>query len=816
MFTTGLLQDVRYSLRQMRKNPGFAASAIIVLALGIGATTGMLAIVQSVLMRPLSYWQPERLVLVSISKDVDEQYPVVPIADFGDLQRSLHQFQELAALNATPVPVQTDDGTQMLLAPEVSTNFFETLGVLPAMGRPFREGDDTPGAGAAIVSYEFWQNSMHASKTVLGGKLKVNGEFYSVVGVMPPHFQFPVTYGKTVWTTLQLTLQQKTKQGFDNFRILGRLRPGATVQQVRAEGEAYLRHRKPSSASAAPMQFGVFPYQGTVTGDTKPALLALLAACVVLLLIAVVNTANLQIARFTARQGEIAVRSALGASRARMVRQTIVDSVTLAVAGAALGCLLAQAFVATARQLFPDQPRFDALRLDPWALLGCLLVTLASGVAAAIAPSWRVLGNRQTIAREPSSGGRISRQHRLSGSLVAAEVALSTVLLIAAGLFLRTLRSLQNVPLGFNPDHVTTFLLWAEGGNSMPMAVKVSAYQRVLDRLEHLPTVEAAGLITSLPAANLQVINGSGFAIPGIVSSGQEPAPSLNITAISPDYFRAMGIPLLMGRGLSASDAPSTQFAGIANRALVEKYLHGMNPIGQQVVLDKPSGILQPITIVGVSGDVAQEHSIGEPVEPELEVLFSQLPPSADFSQYMIGFVDGFAVHTRSSAGDIAASIRAIVKSEAPDFAIDNLVPLSQSVKEEMKTQRLALEITSCFTWIAALLSVAGLYAVLAYVVGQRIHEMGIRLALGATRGNVFGLIVSQGLWMVGAGLVCGWAAALFAGRWIRSFLFGVTIADPLTYVLVGILVAVASAVAILAPAIRAARVNPMVALRYE
>jgi predicted permease len=813
---TGLLQDVRYALRQMRKNPGFALSAIVVLALGIGATTGMLAIVQSVLLRPLEYRQPEQLLLVGTSEEGDEQDSWVATMDFPEMQRSLHQFQQLAAFSSLPVPVETDEGTQMLLAPEVSTNFFETLGVLPAMGRPFREGDDAPGAGAAIVSHEFWQNSMHASKMVLGSKLKVNGQIYTVVGVMPPRFQFPVTRGKTVWTALQLTPDHKTKQGFPGFQVLGRLGPGATAEQARAEGEAFVRNRKPGSSSTPPVHFWVYPYQQIVTGNSKPGLFAMMAACFVLLLIAVVNTANLQIARATTRQGETAMRAALGATRSRIVRQMVIESLVLAFAGAALGWLLATAFVTVARSLFAQQPRFDALSLAPWTLAACLLVTLLCGVTAAIAPSWYVLKSGRHLLVQPSAGGRISRQHRLSGWLVAAEVALSTVLLIAAGLFLRTFRSLESVPLGFDPANVTTFLLWPQGGTAMPMPVKVSAYQRVLDRLEHLPNVEAAGLITSLPISNFQMMVVSGFEIPGVLPPDQKPAPSLHITAVSSDYFRAMAIPLLAGRGLSANDAAGAQLVGVANHALIEKYLQGVNPIGQQIVLDKPSGILQPITIVGVSGNVIQDNSIGEPVEPELAVSFLQLPPTADFSQYMIGFADGFAVRTRSEAANIAPSIRAIVRSEAPDFAIDDLVPLRLAVQDDLKTQRIALEIASSFAWIAVLLSATGLYAVLAYVVGQRIHEMGIRLALGATRGSVFVLIVRQGLWMVGAGLVCGWAAALFAGRWIRGFLYGVTIADPLTYVFVGMLVVLASAVAILAPARRAAYVEPMAALRYE
>ena len=811
----GLLQDLRYAVRQVRKYPGFALSAIVVLALGIGATTGMLAIVQSVLVRPLEYREPEQLMMVGSNDDADEHFSYVHIAEFGDMQRTLKQFEQLAAFNALPAPVETEQGTEMLLAPEVSTNFFQTLGVLPVMGRPFRDGDDAAGAGAAIISHQFWQNSLHGSGDVLGSKIKINGQLYTIVGVMPPRFQFPITNGKTVWTAFQLTSDHKTRQGFDSFQVLGRLRQGATPEQARAEGEAFVRNQKPSPGSAAE-HFSVYPYQQVITGDSKPGLLALLGACLVLLLIAIVNTANLQIARATTRQGEIAMRSALGASRARIVRQMIVESLLLSLAGAALGWSLAAGCVGLARRLFPQQPRFDALQFDPWTLVLCLVITALCGVAAAIAPSWHVLKNRRGLLVQSNASARMSRQYRLSGWLVAAEVALSTVLLVAAGLFLRTLRSLENVPLGFNSDNVTTFLLWAEGGNNMPMPLKVAAYHRVLDRLEQLPNVESAGMVTSLPVSNFEMAVDSGFRVPGVLSGNEKPAPVTRVTAVSPGYFRALRIPITAGRPLSANDTASTQLVGIVNQALVDKYLRTVNPIGQQIVLDKPTGILQPVTIIGVTGNVVQDGAIGDPVDPLLALSYLQLPPSAQFSNYMIGFADGFAVRTRSAGGEIGATIRGIVKSEAPDFAIDDLVPFREGIEHAMRTQRLTMQITSAFAWIAVLLSAAGLYAVLAYVVGQRIHEMGIRLALGATRVNVFGLIVRQGLWMAGAGLACGWAAALVAGRWIRSFLYGVTTTDPLTYAIVGILVVLASAVAVLVPARRAARVEPMVALRYE
>ena len=818
---TGLLQDFRYALRQLRRAPAFAAAASLVLALGIGSTTGMLAIVQSVLLRPLNYSHPERLLLLlGISEEAGgsdmDTHSMVPVANYRDLQRSLRQFDQTAAYNSMPVPVETGDGTQILLAPEVSTNFFDTVGVHPALGRAFQEGDDASGTSAAIVSHEFWQHSMHARKDVLGSKLKVNGRLCTIVGVMPPRFQFPVGSKPTLWTALQLTPDQKTNQGMDDLSVLGRLKPDVTPEQARNEGEAFLRNRPAGDRDSKSHHFWVYPLLNIVTGDEKTPLFALLAACLLLLLIAVVNTANLQIARATRRESEIAMRAALGATRARIVRQMVVENLVLSFAGAALGWLLASGFVQTARHLFQDYPRFDELRFDPWTFVGCLLLTVFCGVAASLGPAWHVLRIGCQVSVQHSAAGHASRPQRLSSVLVVAEVALTCVLLIAAGLFLRTFRSLQNVPLGFVPNDVTTFLLWPQGGNLMPMTSKIAAYQRVLDRVEHLPDVEAAGLVTSVPISNFQMTVKGGFSIPGYLAAGQKDQPNIRVVAVSPSYFRAMRIPLHAGRPISPDDTQGTQMVGIVNHKMVETYLHGVNAIGQQIVLDKDSEFPTPITIVGVSGDLIQGNSIGAAPQPEVAVSFQQLPPSIMFTQYLIGMAGSFAVRTRPGAKNVAAEIRFIVNSEAPEFAIDDLSQLDQVVQGQMKSQRLALEITSVFAWIALLLSAAGLYGVLAYLVGQRVREIGIRLALGATREQVFALVFRRGLWMVGAGLMVGGAAALLAGRWIQSFLFGVTPHDPLTYALVGVVVLLASALAVFVPARRAASIEPMEALRTE
>ena len=806
---TGLLQDIRFALRQIRKNPGFATTSIVVLALGLGATTGMLAIVQSVLVRPLGYHDPEQLMLVGISDQANAN-PRVSYLDFQEMQRNFHQFQSLAAYTSLPLAVQTDDGAQMVVAPGVSTNFFDLVGIQPMLGRGFREGDDALNAGSVVVSHDFWQHSMHGRQDVLGSKLKINSELYTVLGVMPPHFQFPMQT-ETLWLTLQMTPEHKTKQGFDEISVLGRLKQGVTVEQARNEGEVFLLHK---AGGAKTSHFWVYPYQKLATGDERPAILALLAACFLLLLIAVVNTANLQIARATRREMEIAMRASLGASRVRILRQLVVESLMLSGLGATFGWLLAIAFLQAARRLFTAYPRFDELRLDGWTFAACLLLTSVCGVVAALAPAWHVLKSRRDLSLQQNAVGRVSRPHRLSGVLVTAEVALTSVLLVAAGLFLRTFRSLQNVPLGFAPDHVTTFLLWPEGGDIALPAAR-AAFQRTLDRLQVTPGVEAAGMVTSLPISNFQLTISGGFTIPGHALNGND-KPQVKLMACTPGYLRAMRIPLLTGRIFTENDTPGNQVAGVVNQTFVEQFLAGVNPVGQQIVLEKDAEFPQPITIIGVAGDVVQNNSIGTPPQPEAYVSMQQLPTAGVLPHFLFAVAASFAVRSTGDLQMTANTIRSIVKSEAPEFAIDSLVPMQERVEDALKSRALAMKITSGFAWVALLLSAAGLYGVLAYLVGQRVREIGIRLALGATRENVFGLIVRQGLWMVGAGLAFGGIGAMFAARWIRSFLYGTTPHDPVPYVLAGALVLLASTVAIGLPARRAASVEPMVALRYE
>jgi putative ABC transport system permease protein len=807
----GVLQDLRYALRQLRKSPGFTFCGLAVLALGIGATTGMLAVVQSVLLRPLNYNHPERLVLVGTTGQADSTSNVT-FRNFEELRSNLRSFAELGAYSSVPVAVETDAGAQMLVAPAVTANFFKMLGVEPVMGRSFQQGDDAPGANIAIVSYPFWRDTLHGDKNILGKKIKIGGDLYAIVGVMPSHFQFPQRQ-ESLWTALQLSPEGKTKQGFDELSVVGKLRPGVSLDQARAEGEAFLRHNAMGTSNGEALHFWVYPYQSLVTGSERPAILALLAACFLLLLIAVVNTANLQIARATKRDAEIAMRSALGATRSRLLRQLVTESLLLSFAGATAGWLVAIGFVRSARYLFEGYARFDEIRLDSWTFAGCVLLTFLCGVAAALAPARHLLHNKSELLQ--NSTGRYSRSQRLTGVLVASEVALTCILLVATGLFLKTFRSLQEVPLGISPNNVTGFVLWPQEGN-VSTQVATSALERILARLEHLPNVESAGMATSLPISNFQITITSGFSIPGYLAPAEKNPPQVRLEAVSADYFHALRISLLQGRFISSSDVGPAHPVGVVNRTLAERFLHGLDPVGKQIVLDKDAEFPIPITIVGVFQDVVQGNGIGEAIQPEVLLSFRQLPASSPLPHFLVAWAPSFAVRTKGVPATIAQDIRSVIKTEAPEFATQDIVSMDEALRNQFRERRLTLQITSAFAWIALLLSAAGLYGVLSYLVAQRIREIGIRLALGATRQDVFALIARQGLVMVGTGIVAGWFGAVVAGRWIRSFLFDTTPHDVMTYAVVGALIVVASAIAISLPARRAAKIDPMIALRYE
>src|SRR5581483_3711024 len=527
----GIFQDIRYALRQLKKSPGFTTIAIGVIAFGIGSATGMLAIVQSVLVRPLNYPHPEQLLLVGVSNTPSSQLTSdVPL--YLQMKKELSAFSGLVAYRSMPVPVKTQDGTKMVFAPQVTANFFDVLGVAPQNGRAFHEGERLE----AVVSADFWRNTLHSRKDVLGSTLEVSGAFYTVVGVMRPGFNFP--NGGSLWTVLDPDAKDAFTQGMDGVSVLGRLKAGTSPEAAQQEGEAFVRRLPKQEANE---HLWVYPYSRTVTEEERPALLALLGACFLLLLIAVVNTANLQIARATHREAEIVTRTALGATRAHIIRQILTESLILCAAGAGAGWLLVSAMLQLARHWFAWLPRFDELRPDPWTFAACAALAILCGIVVSIAPVFRLLPAAKQLSLLHTALGTstATRSQRLSVVLISAEISLTCMLLVAATLLLTTFSAIEHAPLGFRSEDVTTFLLWPVRPNT-PISTAQVTFRGVLDRLEHVAGVRAAGMVTSLPLSNFSFSLDGTFSIPGHVSSNVKYTTQLAVA--SPDYFRAMSI----------------------------------------------------------------------------------------------------------------------------------------------------------------------------------------------------------------------------------------------------------------------------------
>ena len=432
-----------------------------------------------------------------------------------------------------------------------------------------------------------------------------------------------------------------------------------------------------------------------------------------------------------------------------------------------------------------------------------------------IAPVFRLLPAARQLSLLHTALGTstTARSQRLSVVLISAEISLTCMLLVAATLLLRTFSAIEHAPLGFQPENVTTFLLWPVRPNA-PISTAQVSFRGVLDRLEHVAGVRAAGMVTSLPLSNFSFSLDGTFRIPGHVSSNVKDTTQLAVA--SPDYFRAMGIPILQGRSLSEGDVPGTSLVGVVNRTFAHRYLPQTNPLGQQVVLDKYAQFPTPITIVGVYGDVIQGDNLGEPADPKIMISYLQLPRSSPIAHMMMGLAPGFAVQAEREQHGLASVIQGIVKEDAPEFALDEVSSMNAAISGHLRTRRTALQLSSVFGGLALMLAMAGVYGVLAYLTGQRTREIGIRLALGATREKVMIFVPRIGSVAVVSGMSAGFAGALLACRGIRSFLYGVSAYDPVSYLLVAVVIVAASIGAITVPARRAAKVDPMVALRYE
>jgi putative ABC transport system permease protein len=810
---TNLFIDIRYALRGLRNAPGYAITVVLTLALGLGAVTTMLAIVDSVLLRPVPLPHPKQLVMMSVLRQREGTTHTLGYSQIQALRRDSHSFAAVSGYNTMVRPVGTTDGNRMALLTEVTPQFFNMLDIHAKFGRLLSNADEK--APVAVVSSAFWQERLHRDPNAIGSTIKLSGQLRTVVGVLPEGVHFPQgTEVPTVYSPISLNAKGEDDLFGGSAMVMARMKPGVTIQQARTEAQSVFAHSAPEN-TADHQVLELHSYGEFLTGDVQTSLLTLLGGVGVLLLIACANAANLQIARATGRIAEIEVRSALGASFGRLLQQVMTESVVVSLLGAALGGALAYALVAMIRNAYgPQFSRFDELAMHPAVFAACALLAVLVGVLVSLAPMLNI--RRQT--RVAVTTARTTRRSRVPGMLVALQIALTCVLLVTSGLFVRTFRALQDVNLGFDPTGVTTLVLMPENQHKDPEASR-QTIARLLERFATLPGVQSATMQTAIPFSNYNVtLNGTTEVNGRAFHEGDTAFYSM----VSSNFIRASGVHLVQGRGFLPQDDASGPGVALVNKAFIKKYLAGRNPMGAIVKFHREPGdkesetwFIHGLTVVGVAEDELQGGDLGAPFQPMVYVDYLQLPKGSMLGQ-VFSFASEFAVRSTLPQAVLDKELRAAIKQVAPDMTEMSLQPMEEAIANSLNQRRLALRLVTGFGAVALLLAAIGIYGVLAYSVAQRRREIGIRMALGSSRAEVIRLVARQAGVMVLCGLALGTAGAWPAGHAVKSFLFGVKALDPWTLIATAAILLLVCAVAAIVPAWRAAQVDPMEALRTE
>jgi putative ABC transport system permease protein len=824
-----MFYDLSFALRQLRKTPGLTLLAIVTLALGVGANTAIFTVIESVLLRPLPYAHSNRLVYIGPTQKPG--FGTTSWLNYVDLRDQSRQLTGAAGYSEDIGIVENQDSPESVVAPRVTPNLFALLGAQPLLGRVFTtEEGQTGGAPAVLFSEGLWRQSFHGDLGIVGKSVRISGKPYTVVGVMPGSFRFPEQMGpdvrKGVWLPLQPTAEMLKDRGYNFFNIVGELGPGVSVAQAQRELDSIAAHT-PKTKDGNAAKFQAAPYQEVLTGPVRPVLYALFAALALVLLIACANVSNLLIARCLGRQQEFAVRAALGASRLRLVRQLLSEGMVLSVLGCGVGAMLAELAMLAVRKL-PDGtiPRADSIAIHWTVVLTLAAIAIVTTLLSSLLPALLVARSHPQAALQAASRGIGSRSvsGKLSGWLVGGEVALSTLLLIGTGLLFHTLWNLGQSRLGFETAHVTTFSAMPadsagfsamsvseDAANAKPSVATVT-YAPLLERMRHLPGVQSAALATSPPLSGMDV--GTSFGIVG-EEKREGDKPEGRISAVSGEYARALGTPILRGRMIEDNDVAASPLVVVINDTLARKYFAGRDPLQKQLDLGgKDTGMIRPYTIAGVLADQVDQN-VGGDVQPLILVPQEQVPTTSLFYQALLDTGVSFVVKTRTDI-PVAVQMRALFHEAAPGFALDNFQTMQETVEKSTFSQRLGLYLVGSFAGLAVAMVIAGLYGVLSQLVSYRRREIGVRMALGATRQSVATLILRQGSILIGAGIGAGLLLAFATARLIKGFLYQVPPLDVWTYVSVAVLLTVIGLVAAFLPARRAAMIQPMEALRTE
>ena len=827
----GLLRELRFALRQLRKAPGFTLTAVMTLALGIGATTAIFSIVEGVLLRPLPFAEPDRLVVLGDrleGVDYDEGLmPYVTAPGMGIYMRDTHGFSSLGGYQPATYELSGQGEPVQVIGTRLTAGIFPTLAVSPLMGRVFTQQEDTGSAQVALISYEMWHSRFHGGGQVLGKTLLLDRKPYQIIGIMPREFEFPLEPGQLdrseLWVPMSLTQNELIKgAGGWSYNLVGRLKPGVSAAQAQADSEGaaqdIMRNFPPALASRK-----VHPHVaglGEVTvGQARPLIRMLFLAVAVVLFIGCANLAGLLLVRVIRRRREISVRLALGAGAAAVLRQSLLEALLLSTAGGLLGLALAAGALRVGVSLLPETlPRVSSIGLDwkvaAFALALAVLTGLLCGLIPAIAAArTRVNEALKEGGRTGSSGGG---HGRLRSALVVAELAVALVLLMAAGLLLRSFEKLRSVPLGFRADHLLTASYSLPRQQYTSQAVVDAFDQGLRTRLEQLPGVEAVGFTTILPMSN-------GGPLGTFTPEGYVPqkGAGLNIgwpPQVMGNFFRAVGIPIIKGRAFTDADRAGAPLVVIVNSKLAERYWPGQDPIGKRLHRGPAEANLPWLTVVGEVGEVKQfgadaptHNQFYMPAAQAKEVAGSFASPSM-----VTGDSGSIVVRGAMAPEQMASGLRASVRELDPQLPLTDVESMDKLVAEGQAPQRFNTDVITCFAAAAVLLSMLGIYSVIAFSAALRTQEMAIRLALGSQRSAVMRLIVGSAAKLGLAGCGLGLVAAYFTTRLMRSLLFEVNPLDPVVMMLAALAIFAVAVAASVIPARRVAKVDPMVALRSE
>jgi putative ABC transport system permease protein len=807
-----LWQDIRYGERMLRKSPGFAATAVLTLALGIGATTAIFSVCDSLLWKPIALPHLDTLVMVlqRIPDNPNEWNGDTP-GDIDDVRRQSQTLENLATwtggmANIVGTGGEPDRAIQTL----VNANFFHTFGVQPAIGRGFQEGEDQPGREREVVlSDRLWRRRFAADPAIVGRNIRLDDQNFLVIGVMPASFDFPMA--TELWTPHALTPGDRANRRSNQLEAAARLRPQQTLEQAGAEIDrisASLEKSYPDTNKGR--HYMVWPARRFIVDSyTQQYLIMLLGSVAFVLLIACANVANLQFARATGRLREVAVRTALGASRWRVITQLVTESILLSVLGAVFGLLIGVWGMGLIRNGMPPEIEryilgWKDIQMDTRTLLFTLAAAVLSGILAGLAPAWQCSRPNLTDAlKEGGRGGSTGgARHRLRNILVASEVALAVILLVGAGLMVRGFRKLVENGERLEPATLLTMRLSLTDNKYHEPFQRIAYYRDVLDRIRVLPGVRSAAAITALPYSDHS--NGRGFTIEGRpVESG--PLPNAMYQATTPAYFELVHIPLVAGRLLAETDGPDAPKVALISKGMAERWWKNESPIGKRLRLGGADSKAPWITIVGVVGDIMHNPYDREP-RRTIYVPFSQAPQL---------WMD-IGVRTAGDPLALAPAVSAAIRAVDREQPVTDLRTMERAIHNRAIGLNYMAVLMGVFGLLALCLSAIGVYGVMAYMVSEQTHEIGIRMALGAERPNVLAMIFRRGMLTIGAGLVVGLPLAFGLARLLASLIYGVTANDVATFVFIPLALIVAATVAIYVPARRATKIDPIIALRYE